>query len=681
MVESCKDRFKPTTKIASRIVKRTKLSPGNVCPPLASRNRVWKIAEIHVVVLFDNLLRHNNNNLLRSFLRMSAKRQTKMLGKMNNSVIDLEQQDDFAQIKDFLSSESFSQATESKSENKENKNAQSISTPRVFEKQEVVTIYHQCCQLSAHNKITIKNAFSLQLLDVLKEVASDQADNLDFAGAGKALEAGSKIYGCRVDNVHQQTHQLFNKTNRERLVENIESSESSPVVTKAKKRKARVNVIATDLKNITLTFPHIEAVSFPRLNLAGEYFDQGIISTAFSQICDTMDDYNAKCLYDIPLEKPELPAKPIPYVAFPDKEIIGCSVIFPSFEKVTDDVPRSSEKVLELLGHEPDDNDITVMNAAMQFTQQLENLTDLHQDVMNMTNDFINEDEDCETTSNLFYEPLHLDNLAAMVSMKELKYSYFDPERLPYEFRKAPMVSGPKKPQQRGAKKRKVEEMELDFDTILDYDEVVNDGCKRIEMSEQTLHNLVCNRVVCMDDFNFIPELFMRIWSTGALIKSNLTSDCQKAKMLNTMQEEFDSLRNVGYSDDDEDFAENNIGCEISAQGTQTEGNLQSSDTCELSLLAEWKNAFMPLVACSSSNRKIDVQHIKAISMQTLENSIAENSECKFSEIVSNLRKQGKSPNEEFSVAASFVCLLHLANENNLQLTASQESDIIVKKN
>ncbi|KRZ32868.1 Condensin complex subunit 2 [Trichinella pseudospiralis] len=674
MVESCKDRFNPTTKIASGIVEQTKLPPGNVCSPLASRN----------LLLFDKFLRHYYNNFLRNFMRMSAK-QTKMLGKMNSSLIDLEQQDDFAQIKDFLSSESFSQGTESKSENKENKNAHSLSTPRVFGKQEVVTIYHQCCQLSAHNKITIKNAFSLQLLDVLKEVASDQADNLDFAGAGKALEAGSKIYGCRVDNVHQQTHQLFNKTNREHLVENTESNELSPVVTKAKKRKSRVNVIETNLKNITLTFPHIEAVSFPRLNLAGEYFDQGVISTAFSQICDTMDDYNGKCLYDIPLEKPELPEKPIPYVAFPDKEIIGCSVIFPSFEKVTDDVPRSSEKVLELLGHEPDDNDITVVNAAMQFTQQLENLTDLHQDVMNMTNDFINEDEDCETTSNLFSEPLHLDNLAAMVSMKELKYSYFDPERLPHEFRKAPIVSGPKKPQQRGAKKRKVEEMELDFDTILDYDEVVNDGCKRIEMSEQTLHNLVCNRVVCMDDFNFIPELFMRIWSTGALIKSNLTSDCQKAKMLNTMEEEFNSLKNVGYSDDDEDFAENNMECEISAQGTQAtvqaEGNAQSSDTCELSLLAEWKNAFMPLVACSSSNRKIDVQHIKAISMQTLENSIAENSECKFSEIVSNLRKQGKSPNEEFSVAASFVCLLHLANENNLQLTTSQESDIIVKKN
>ncbi|KRY54898.1 Condensin complex subunit 2 [Trichinella britovi] len=665
-----KRSFKPTEKIASRIVKPTKLTTMYVCPPLASRNREWKIlAEIQ------------------NFLKMSAKRHPKMLGKMNNSVIDLEQQDDFAQIKDFLTSESFSHTTDSKSENKENMISNTISTPRVFEKQEVVTIYHQCCQLSAHNKITIKNAFSLQLLDVLKEVASDQADNLDFAGAGKALEAGSKIYGCRVDNVHQQTHQLFNKTNKERLVESIENNESSPVVTKAKKRKARVNVIETDLKNITLTFPHIETVSLPRLNLAGEYFDQGIISTAFSQICDTIDDYNAKSLYDIPLEEPELPTKPIPYLEFPDKEIIGCSVIFPSFEKVTDDVPRSSEKVLELLGHEPDENDITVANAAMQFTQQLENLTDLHQDVMSITNDFINEDEDCETTSNLFYEPFHLDNLAAMVSMKELKYSYFDPERLPAEFRKASTVSGPKKTQHRAAKKRKMEEMELDFDIVLDFDEVINDGCKRIEMSEQTLHNLVCNRVVCMDDFNFIPEMFMRLWSTGALIKSNLTADYQKAKMLNNMQEEeeFDSLRNVGYSDDDDDFAENNVECEISAQGTQAaiqaEGNLASSDVCELSLLADWKNSFMPLAACSSSNRKIDVQRIKAISMQTLEKNIAENSECKFSEIVSNLRKQEKSPNEEFSVAASFVCLLHLANENNLQLITSEESDIIVKKN
>merc|ERR1711983_491182 len=65
-------------------------------------------------------------------------------------------------------------------------------------------------KLSAENKINIKNAFHLQLIDYMAEMMKTKknSDMDNFQAASCALDASAKIYAYRVDGVHSDTLKL-----------------------------------------------------------------------------------------------------------------------------------------------------------------------------------------------------------------------------------------------------------------------------------------------------------------------------------------------------------------------------------------------------------------------------------------------------------------------------------------
>merc|ERR1712156_56158 len=88
---------------------------------------------------------------------------------------------------------------------------------------ELAEMYASCMKLSAENKISVKNAFQLKLIDYMAEMMktkkSSEMDN--FQSASCALDASTKIYAYRVDSVHSDTLKLAggvgdtNKENQE----------------------------------------------------------------------------------------------------------------------------------------------------------------------------------------------------------------------------------------------------------------------------------------------------------------------------------------------------------------------------------------------------------------------------------------------------------------------------------
>ncbi|CAG2172239.1 unnamed protein product, partial [Oppiella nova] len=70
--------------------------------------------------------------------------------------------------------------------------------------------YTHCIQLSANNKINIKNAFGLHLIDYMSELnkQSEQTQGVNFKLAASTLDAGAKIYSSRVDSVHAEAHKV-----------------------------------------------------------------------------------------------------------------------------------------------------------------------------------------------------------------------------------------------------------------------------------------------------------------------------------------------------------------------------------------------------------------------------------------------------------------------------------------
>ncbi|KAK3921352.1 Condensin complex subunit 2, partial [Frankliniella fusca] len=69
--------------------------------------------------------------------------------------------------------------------------------------------YANCMKLSTENKITVKNAFSLQLIDYMSMMLKRHEKQMeDFQVASCTLDACSKIYGFRVDAVHSDVVQM-----------------------------------------------------------------------------------------------------------------------------------------------------------------------------------------------------------------------------------------------------------------------------------------------------------------------------------------------------------------------------------------------------------------------------------------------------------------------------------------
>lgn len=70
-------------------------------------------------------------------------------------------------------------------------------------------IYSECIKLSAANKINTKNAFGLQLIDYMSDLIKDKPNEpINFKLASSALDAGTKIYGNRVDCVHAEAQKV-----------------------------------------------------------------------------------------------------------------------------------------------------------------------------------------------------------------------------------------------------------------------------------------------------------------------------------------------------------------------------------------------------------------------------------------------------------------------------------------
>ena len=75
---------------------------------------------------------------------------------------------------------------------------------------QLAELYSNCMKLSAENKINIKNAFHLQLIDYMAEMMKTKknSDMDNFQAASCALDASAKIYAYRVDSVHSDTLKL-----------------------------------------------------------------------------------------------------------------------------------------------------------------------------------------------------------------------------------------------------------------------------------------------------------------------------------------------------------------------------------------------------------------------------------------------------------------------------------------
>lgn len=121
---------------------------------------------------------------------------------------------------------------------------------------QMVESISQCIKLNAENKINVKNAFSLEMIDFMTYMIKKQDANMsNLQVASTSLDVSTKIYGFRVDSVHTEILKIVGgldkqavddmKQNAGEHREDVEDAEANIVQKKKKKKKAKQKIFAT----------------------------------------------------------------------------------------------------------------------------------------------------------------------------------------------------------------------------------------------------------------------------------------------------------------------------------------------------------------------------------------------------------------------------------------------------
>ena len=130
-----------------------------------------------------------------------------------------------------------------------------LPTPGQQRKTALLTdMYSECIQLAAENKVNEKNSWALNLIDHMggmmeQQQSTEGGDMTNFQLASSTLDAGVKIYSCRVDSVYTETFKLIGGLNRttkgqpaeeavEEGDENADANEGEPADAAQKAKKA-----------------------------------------------------------------------------------------------------------------------------------------------------------------------------------------------------------------------------------------------------------------------------------------------------------------------------------------------------------------------------------------------------------------------------------------------------------
>ncbi|KOC68355.1 Condensin complex subunit 2 [Habropoda laboriosa] len=125
----------------------------------------------------------------------------------------------------------------------------------------------ECVKLSTENKINVKNAFSLEIIDFMTYMIKKKDANMtNLQLASTSLDVSTKIYGFRVDGVYTQLMKMAGGLDKERDENSTDDTESNlnnkeaqidnlQDQSKKRKKKSRVKIFGTvdSLKGIVET--------------------------------------------------------------------------------------------------------------------------------------------------------------------------------------------------------------------------------------------------------------------------------------------------------------------------------------------------------------------------------------------------------------------------------------------
>jgi condensin complex subunit 2 len=631
--------------------------------------------------------------------------------------------------------------------------------------------YANCMKLSAENKINIKNAFQLKLIDYMAEMLRKKQSDMDnFQAASCALDASTKIYAYRVDSVHSETLKLASGVGRTATGKKGEGDDEGPgaeggergeaddadvagdeAIKKRIRKKKKSNTVEKNLANINLSKFELEFDVDPLFKKVSAQFDSG---AGGGQFLSTLQMRNDGCelLLDSNALVSEIDAKTnddatsitldvkMPQIT---EDMLVCSAFSTfsfcnwSLEK-EEELHRSMQEEASARDKELPVNSDHAFDADAAANANFDDM-----EAQDYADDFGGDDMDY--AGNDDREDMHrnLEKPRRMFDINVLKnhlasvpteYTYFDSGLLGawagpkhWKFRAGPSVHKTLFSEEDGSKRarRKKEKLLLDFEKLLnrsdvglleDVEKSMSIPTRPITLQGKTMQNWNDDGLILPEDLHYSGKDFIIL---DSLPKFHVVamSNASDTQAIDDSVDDYnfdnpnDTLNYCPPADDGaSEYPQATGEIETSCGNTFfTQANAaESTNIFEGGLVAAPNRVEKVQIGYAKFAKKIDMRKLKAVewsliqecpsfllSSEDKENSSTNKTEdvtistevtkdLRFSNMYEALRKNDRLPSkmvESLSVPLAFVALLHLCNEQTLEVTNCHDlSDLTIRK-
>uniref|UniRef100_A0A8C0BFZ0 Condensin complex subunit 2 n=1 Tax=Buteo japonicus TaxID=224669 RepID=A0A8C0BFZ0_9AVES len=604
--------------------------------------------------------------------------------------------------------------------------------------------YSTCIKLSTENKITMKNAFGLHLIDYMTEILKQKgSEPTDFKIAAGTLDASAKIYAVRVDVVHADTYKVLGGLGKDLPTKNADSPEGVQT-----KKKHLFKTIEKNLSNINVSEANRRCEVDPMFQKTAASFDEcstaGIFLTGLrTQSCHSELLFDSKI---VPLPSSETLTLPNsdPVKVTDLKSLLAqciekrpiCSSLA-GFQFTKWDAESHDESVSALLEKFKKSDQVFNINA--------ETDSDVEDSVPTLPDDNFNSDSPRTTEADKigeFRENLNscgtlcqskrtdvvpfgegdIGTMCLHLSMKPGEYSYFSPRTLsmwagPEHWRFKPRhkdADSEKETKKRSAKKA----FEINFDEDIDFEAYFRKTKASVTLAKSILESQNVKSTTLPADFNYDPNNILQLFLKPLCRTSELDSSLDHEDDIGEYDynnpndtSNFCPALQAADSDDDNDpiqlmgqTGDFNLTSHPEGQDAELHTVVSNVDVTmygELNLIAEPQKVNKIAIQYAKTAKKMDMKRLKKnmwdiLSKGEKKERVAEVSmedaekeedtsmvagEKVFSSITKELLHRLPSVMaNNLSVPLAFACLLHLANEKNLKLEGTEDLSDVLVK-
>ncbi|XP_076359105.1 non-SMC condensin I complex subunit H [Tachypleus tridentatus] len=444
--------------------------------------------------------------------------------------------------------------------------------------------YKNCIKLSSENKITIKNAFGLHLIDYMADVLKNRDGTTNFQVASCTLDASTKIYAYRVDCVHAEAfkmagglgiaddHRKSSRCDKSKDNENEETDK----LDKKKKRTKKSNTVEQNTKALNLNKFDLEFEVDPLFHKMTAQFDEGgtsslLLNSLFCQDdnCEVLLD-SKSVIYGKNVLQPSS-ERLVEYVdikefkelqMLQDKDIQICPS-FSSFSftdwdmnELSSKLGNTNEKQESDLAFDPDSVPSPSKDCGLDFENDIEDtffdegnndhfgdenthLGQTRHDISSVTSSIIEKRDACFKSSRTSVQPIRLesvDQLVKILADSPSDYSYFDHNLIsawagPNHWRIRPFTKAKlnvqHKDQNEEKKRTKKPTLRLNYDEEKNFDESFAMSRKPLKLVKKTLQQWDKEKTTLPEDLHYDIKKLMKLFTKPDVLLHRLKASSE----------------------------------------------------------------------------------------------------------------------------------------------------------